>query len=77
MNKTKFTRKERKILNENFKILDKCVGISEDLTQEASERIKKILDRKIGNDNALENLIEALCGRFEEKINKQQGRDMN
>ncbi|MDH3324494.1 MAG: hypothetical protein OEL89_02555 [Candidatus Peregrinibacteria bacterium] len=46
MSKQEFTRKEQKILDKNFKILDKCVGISEDLTQEASERIKKIMGAK-------------------------------
>lgn len=78
MRKKNLKKKILKKLDENFMILDKCVGVSRELTQEASERIKDLMNTPEEKKNqAFNELLDALYGRFEEKIEKQKMRDMN
>lgn len=68
--------KTMKKIKEEVLVLNRAIeSDAVELASESRNRINELLedDKQV----RITNLIDALCGRFEEKLNKQQERDMN
>ena len=69
--------KKRKKIEEEVKILNLCIGDLDnlELASESRQRLKKLAEEEIQVKTT--NLLDALYGRFEKKLNKHRGGDPN
>lgn len=70
-------KKNRKDIEKEVKLLNMCIGELDnlELANESYQRLEKLAEEEIQVKTT--NLIDALYGRFEKKLNKKTVRDMN